>query len=564
MRRSASLLVFLTLALVIHTGTVQAGKAITIKGAAPPAEILLEYDFSGKLIWFYQNDVGLMLLYGDGKLHRIDLLAERPERMPAIDVPDLSAEGSVVPIARTGLLLVPRALSQPAMRDDHRSFSIDTLSGRTVWENAPLPVPDAVLSYPDADMAVFKSADDGGHVFALDLRNGKKVWDIARPAAFIWAEGQYIRVVSEGELLSVDLFTGEIARTAQLSIPKGTHLYAPRGEDVLVLRKGKHLEGYSIPPAPPAPAAPVELLWKHETAGHMLKPCINFGACGINKLADDLLLVRSAWNVELIRLSDGKNVFHIKQAAMPEQVSWSPDDRWLVAAIGERLRVYDAETFEMVHDYEYPKGDEGKKALKGISWIDGDTIMIIYPDKKGNPRKLNAFSCLDGSFQWSFVLPDVADFALTAEQRAKLVKRITLSLGLTMVSASNPMSIGGVGFYAIFVPNLNVAQTLNATAVFNRGGSEEEGGGSTFTRATERFDRCEGIRSSASRVIHFVIGDRGNYEVLLIDLQTGHVSKEVSFVADKVHGISPLTPFDYAVTFENNHRKLRLISLSGR
>ena len=76
----------------------------------------------------------------------------------------------------------------------------------------------------------------------------------------------------------------------------------------------------------------------------------------------------------------------------------------------------------------------------------------------------------------------MADYALTGKQRARLISRIALSLVATAASASNAWSVGGTSYYAVFVPNLDVGETLDATAGMDRGSAAGE-----FANSTQNF-----------------------------------------------------------------------------
>ncbi len=532
---------------------------LSLGGPALAGDTLLEFEFNNELGWYYQNDVGMLLVYADGQLQLADLLADENVKLPALKVPDLSAPGSVVPVARTGLVLIPRATKPDGVE---YSCAIDTLGSKIAWESAPLPSPEVVFSYPDAGLAVIRSFDGDGTVYALNLSTGETVWEHKKRATIIWARGNHIRFLSGSDLVTLDTVTGETVRTDTLSIPKENRLYALKNEDVIIFWKNKFLEGFSLPPAPPTPAAPARSLWKFQAAGPMVNLCIKGGGCDIRRVNDDLLMVSSARHRELVRISTGERLLHVKYGMFPAPVVLSPSGRLAAVAARNQLEIYDATSEAQLHAIRYPKGDEGMKTLKYLRWIDEDTVMTVYPDKKGNPKKMTGFSATAGKQLWSFVLPEVANYALTAEQRAKLIGRITLSLVATAVSVSNPMSVGGMNYAAIVVPNLNVTETLDAGASIGRGASgDETGQQEIFKTAMERADKVKQLTESRSDRTHFVTGAKGKYEILEINLKTGDRSKAALHQADKVHSISPLTPLGIALTVQDNNRKLQVVAL---
>lgn len=110
------------------------------------------------------------------------------------------------------------------------------------------------------------------------------------------------------------------------------------------------------------------------------------------------------------------------------------------------------------------------------------------------------YSCSDGSLSWSTVLPDVADYLLTSDQRAKLVGRIMTSLIMTAVSAANPVFAGGYDHFAVFVPSLDVSESF--AAGLTPAGEGKAGGKSPFSAALERHAQCERlIRLPAQRPV---------------------------------------------------------------
>ena len=224
------------------------------------------------------------------------------------------------------------------------------------------------------------------------------------------------------------------------------------------------------------------------------------------------------------------------------------------------MRILDASSGELLHEIGYPEGGEGMKTLRYMSWPSDDLVITVFPDKKGNPRKMIGHSCADGSLVWTAVLPDVADYLLTSQQRAALVGRIMASLIMTAVSAANPVSAGGDYYYAVFVPELNASESFApgiAPAL-----SGEAGGEAPFAAALERYAECERrITAAGGKVRYFVVGSKGKYDILKIDLVGGEIVPVNRYEAEKVHTIAPFIAFERAVTLENENRRVRLLRL---
>jgi hypothetical protein len=200
--------------------------------------------------------------------------------------------------------------------------------------------------------------------------------------------------------------------------------------------------------------------------------------------------------------------------------------------------------------------------MRYMSWPSDDLVMTVFPDKKGNPRKMNVYSCSKGALAWSKVLPEVANYMLTSKQKAKLAGRIIASLVMTAVSAANPISAGGYNYFAVFVPNLNVSESF--TAGMGPGAEGDAGGEPLFAAALERHTECERLSEATSgRLRYFVTGPHRQYDILKINLLSGDIDPVVRYEAEKVHTIVPYTMFDRAITLENNNLTVRLIDLDG-
>jgi hypothetical protein len=76
-----------------------------------------------------------------------------------------------------------------------------------------------------------------------------------------------------------------------------------------------------------------------------------------------------------------------------------------------------------------------------------------------------------------------------------------------------------------------------------------------------RADKLLKLKEGHSDRTHFVIGQRGDYDILEIDLRSGEVRTAARLTADKVHAIAPLTALGVALTVENNNRRLQVIDL---
>lgn len=554
--RTVSTWILFAAAIVIAVPPSAAAKK-SVEAAPPPAEVIATLDLGSDLQWYYRNDVGVLLVYAGNRLYRLDLLAEELEPQTPLGFPGLTEKSSIVPVAHTGLLLIPNA---PFEGKPPGSHAVDTLTGEILWHAPALPGIDVLFSFPDAGLAVLRSPDDGGRLIAIDLQTGERVWEMAKWARMIWTDPPYLRVLVENTLLTLDVHTGETVREDDVSLPKAKRLYAFSGEGVFLLWNNKNFVGYSIPPIPPTAAAPPRELWKSKAASLMVDACIKIGNCRIRRVGDDLLYVRSATRNEFIRLTTGESLVNVKKGFWGAPVSVSPSGRYIAYARGDGMQIIDGDSGDVMHEIKYPKGSEGMKTLRYMNWPSDDLVMTVFPDKKGNPRKMIGYSCADGSLAWTTVLPDVADYLLTSEQRAQLISRIISSLVMTAVSAANPVSAGGDYYFAVFVPDLNVSESFAPGAAPALGG--EAGGEPPFAAALERYAECERrITATSETTRYFVAGPKRAYDLLKIDLIGGGVDPVVRYEAETVHAIAPFVAFERAVTLENDHRRVRLIRL---
>jgi hypothetical protein len=548
----------LIFAAVVITAPASIAEKKGAETAPPAAEVVTTLDLNGKLQWYYRNDLGILLVYADDRLYRLDLLATDLEPQEPVRLPGLTEKNSVLPVGRTGLLLIPDA---PFDGKPSGSHAIDTLTGEIAWHAPALPGIDALFSFPDAGLAVVRSPDDGGRLIAIDLLTGKRVWEIGKWARMIWTDAPYLRILVENTLLTLDVHTGEPVRKDEIALPESKRLSIYDDQDVFLLWSNRNLSGYSVPPIPPAPASPARMLWEFKAASMMVNGCIKAGNCYLRRFGDDFLLVRSATRNELIRLTTGKVIANLKKGFWGAPVSVSPTGQYIAYAGGDEMQILDGGTGDVLHEVNYPKGSEGMKTLRYMTWPSDDLVMTVFPDKKGNPRRMIGFSCSDGSLAWDVVLPEIADYVLTSEQRAKLIGRIMASLVMTAVSAANPVSVGGDSYFAVFVPDLNVSESLAAGIAPTSDG--EADGEPPFAAALERYAECERrITATSGTTRYFVAGSEREYDILKIDLIGGDVVPLRRYEGEKVHAITPFAAFERAVTLEDDNRRIRLLRLN--
>ena len=165
--------ILLTLAgIVTITAAARVSPAEKTDLVPPAAEALATLDFASELRWYYRNDVGILLVYADDKIYGLDLLADTPTPREPLHFPGLTKKRSVLPVARTGLLLVPDATLEGKSPG---SYAIDTVTGKVQWQAPPLPGIDQLFSFPDAGLTVVRTPDDGGRLIAVDLTTGERV-----------------------------------------------------------------------------------------------------------------------------------------------------------------------------------------------------------------------------------------------------------------------------------------------------------------------------------------------------------------------------------------------------
>ena len=139
----------------------------------------------------------------------------------------------------------------------------------------------------------------------------------------------------------------------------------------------------TVTAAPPATAETPRKLWEFKAGSPMVGLCIKAGNCSISRAGDDLLVVTSAKKHELLRLTTGELIALAKKGMFGAPVSVSPSGRYIASALSEKMRILDGGSGELVHEIAYPKGGEGMKSLRYMSWPSDDLVMTVFPDKKG-------------------------------------------------------------------------------------------------------------------------------------------------------------------------------------
>ena len=540
-------------------------------GTTTPASlpVLHTLDLGGEMAWYYQSDVGLLLVFAEGRLHRVDLLSAGAPRLDPIPFPSLEDRGAVVPLARTGILLLPSAPSGLIPRTDdtnpereNSSYAIDTVAGTYLWEAAPLPAVNIAFSFPDMGLAVIRSMADAGSVLAVDVLTGQRRWTHDLRATMIWIDRPWVRLITGSDLLTIDIATGEIVRRDEVAFEDRG--YALWQDGVFLDWKNRNVKALTLPPPPPAEAAPAKPLWEFKAGGYMIDACIKQGHCSIDRVADNRLLVRSATHYELVDVRTGKVVLDARRGGFAAEPSLSPGGAYVAVAGGDELRVLDGTSGEMLHEIPYPKGGEGLKLSRFLRWLADDVAVVVFPDKDGDPRRMSAFSCSQGKLLWTLALPDGADYFLTSQQRASLIGRIALSLVATAASVSSPMSIGGTSYAVILVPSLDLSPALGPGLA---GGADASSGTAAplLVGAQKRFEACR--KRSADEGLgrtHYVIGPKGKYDVLEIDRTTGATRVIGRHEATKVHGIALFPAFDVGLSLEDERRVVRILDLRGK
>lgn len=552
------------------SGAVFALDAQEQEGAARSPAALASLDLAGEVEWFFPTDVGLLLVYGDGRLHRLDLLATQEAAQAPVAIPGLSKAGSVVPVGGTGMLLVADAPAgalpgaTPGTRASS-SYGVDLLAGKVTWEADPLPLPDAVLSYPEGRFAVLRSPAGGGSVLAVDLETGAQRWRHAAAVRTWWTEAEYIRLLTSDSLWTVAAASGEVVRRDAVALPEDWTGIAYAEEGVLVAWDKKDLKAFSLPPAPPAEPAASRPLWSFEAEGLVTKLCIQIGLCRVERVAPNRIVVHSGGHSEALEITSGKRLFdHIWKFAEKGLVA-SPGGSSLAIPGGDGLRLFDGLTAQERAEVPYPKGGEGLKLDRSVSWLTDDIAVIVFPDSHGAPRRMTAFSASQRQVLWTLALPEAAEYHLTSKQQAELFGRIALALVASAVSAASPMSVGGYNYSVVAVPNLEVSRSLPGEGAVLRGASGQGTGAAAYPDAAARLETCRAKQPrDGPGYAQYVVGPKGRYEILEIDRRNGNLRKAGRYEAPKVHAIALYSQFDRALSIENDNHRVRLIALEPR
>jgi len=137
------------------------------------------------------SDIGLLHVYGDGKLHTLDMFNDGKRFGEPIPLPGANAPRSVMHISGTRLLLVANAQSGLKERsrvdaDQKSSYLIDLPSGEFLWEADAIPIPFESIFFEELGVVVMRTAglldlgmdfgDHGRHLTAVDIATGKLCW----------------------------------------------------------------------------------------------------------------------------------------------------------------------------------------------------------------------------------------------------------------------------------------------------------------------------------------------------------------------------------------------------
>lgn len=542
------------------------GKASSA-AAAPPARVLSTLDLPAELAWFTMTDTGSLVAYAGDQLQIVDLLANEPGPPRTLKVAGLDQRSAVVPIPATGLLLVPDAPGT-SPGGAGRSLAIDTIAGKILWTGPGLGKLLEIELLLDAGIAVLRTQEAGHGATALDLSSGKVLW--SRDNVWLmWPEEKLLGLFT-GDVLTLDPRSGKVRRQVPLGLGKGTFFYSFAEDGIVLLREGRNFRGLAYPPfAGPAtgsePASlTLEQLWKFRAATPMVKSCFKSGGCRLRRAGPDRLLVRSG-HYELLDIHTGKVLWDRKRGLLrTTDLALSPNGRLAAVATSKGLEVIDLNTGRVSQKIRYPEKLAGIKLSKQAHFLDDEIAMTVFPDKKGEPRGLTAFSCKEGKALWALELPRSARYNLTSKEQSRLFGRIALALVATAVSASNPMTYGGSSYAMIFAPNVNVRQLPGRLGAGSAAGEERSYLERNFPGAVERYSRLAPRlleRRQAGR--YYVTGPKGKYEILHIDYRDGTMSSVARYAASPVHALYTDPGFGIAISLESDKRRLRVLSLEA-
>ncbi len=560
---SCHLLILLSLLLVALAPATEAKNS----QRPTPARVLLTLDLPAELAWFTMTDTGSLVAYAGNTLQIVDLLAS-PGSPTVLEIAGLDQRASVVPIPATGLLLVPDAPgTDPGSA--RRSLAIDTLAGKVLWTGPSLGTLRQLEFFADQGLAVLQTWKDGWTAVAVDLASVRVLWQKEK-ARLIWSTGGSLGLFTDA-VLTVDPRSGKVLGRAPLELGKKEHLYSFLvGDGVLLVRKGRKFRGLGYPvdmgPATPGQPAAFSLkeLWRFRAAAPMLEGCFKNGFCRLIRPGPGRLLVRSG-HYELLDVRTGKVLWDRKRGMLrTTDIAYSPEGRLAAVAAPKGLEVIDLVKGRVIHEIPYPENLSGLKMSKQAHFIDDEIAMTVFPDKKGEPRGLTAFSCERGKALWAVELPRAARYNLTSKEQSRLFGRIAFSLIATAVSASNAMSYGGSSYALVFVPDIDVRQLPGRVDARSRAGDGSSLLERAFPRALERYARlAPRLLQRRQSARYYVTGPKGEYEILRIDLRTGDLSTAARYAASPVHAIYTDSGFERAISLENDKRRLKLLSVEA-
>ncbi len=555
------------------------------------AEVVATISLQDKLEWQFETDLGIMHVYGGDELWSIDLL--RGGQLIGNPIPLSGSEDaqSVRHIPKTNMLFVMHGHIESEIsvsnvdtsRKGMNSYAVDLFTGEVLWEQAPLEIPDEFHYFPAVKMVILRSipgdvstgkkaAKKPSEFTAIDLDTGRILWEREYIARAVWVNDKFLEIVGP-TTVSINARTGEEVRiVTHRQHKKYKGVVFTRNEKVLVW-KDKKFTLYDIPMLSdeqligqnlPLTIAAKEL-WTIKSDKKLKEIANEPGASwGPKYITDDLLLIKSKSDVEVVDFDSGRSVWIGKTS--PSELEISPTGSYGAYASGRKLYVLDMETGLEIVDFEFPDVKKKKTAFPKISWQGDSEFILVFSDRKQRPSSITRFDVVNQTVMWTASLPEPADYKMTSGEKWKLTGNIFLSVALTAVSMGNPVGAGYYNYYFIFIPNLNVKvlpeSSAGLEALENSLEGREESG---ETRAIRRYvERARLLKEVLGKEGLFVTGDDEFFEIVNIDMETGRMKTVANYFGEKIHGIEPDVVYGLAIVQEDNRRTINVISLANR
>jgi hypothetical protein len=563
-------------------------------GAEPPApagsvtpgeaRILASLELQEEPIWAQQTDTGLFhVLTGapEATLYTVDLLDPEANPIRSVRLPGVGPESIPISIPASSLVLIPKALgglkaataasqaSSPKPPGGGSSYLVDTLTGEFVWQNGPLPPFVSVFYYPEEHVLILGSEDPPVHR-ALDLRTGNMLWSRDLGEARVRTRGRFLDVLAAKSSL-IDVRTGQAILTYTLPVQGPEEIITLATPDRILLRDGKLLRGYKLPPLPAGPetvesalqASAAQQIWEHRA------PKKRFWMVGDLPLGlrpatipGDLLELWVPGRAQVLDGLTGKLLWEGKPPGLAP--SSLPTAKAFARVSKEGIAFASASEGGLEFSVELQPCAKGW--MRPLRWLGEDDLLVgcfTMKNRSDTGLVLTLRSDLVVSYsgraeKWRQATPPAAEFRLTSSEKAAKASFFSKTLFKGFLAVVNPIAYVGAQ-----LGEATVATLRSRGAVFRgvevAASIPEDSSSLAGRRYLNQKERLAILESGRA---FYVAGKRDSYEIIEQNLDTGALRILSTYRREKVNEIGFAAPYPIALSLEDNGKSLRVLSVN--